>query len=436
MMPGLVSLLSVLRGRVEFALLSIYLPCLLCLPDEYRLRLPHLPPTSAAEFALIPLGIVALYRLIRSASFAFMDLLVLLYTASISLSEILHASVISDGIFASASAFISILLSYAVGRKLIGPELRLATVRRIVLLVLLDGPTGIWEWRMGQSPYGIFAHRFLGLTTLSEGVTIRNGHGRTGIALGGGELAGIASAMTFCLNGWLVFLRRVKASVDLGKMLETLERFHVPGLLLLLYTVLTQSRGPLIALGAGYLVVQIARFKNSRMMTILVAVLLLTGYLTISAYYASYLSDPAHMTEQSTSVLYRKEMNKLYPPVAEKGGWTGYGMLGIPNVQGMISIDNQYLLVHLAWGRLAYYLFVILVWENTRVLLVRSWRLETLQDRAFAFSMLGAMAVLWFTLLTVFLGGQLTQFSFLLVGWMQSTGTPRRREHSFQRVFT
>ena len=112
-------------------------------------------------------------------------------------------------------------------------------------------------------------------------------------------------------------------------------------------------------------------------------------------------------------------------------------MLGIPHVEGMKSIDNHYLLVHLAWGRLGYYLFILIVWENVRVLLVRSWQLKAFQDRAFVFSMLAAMAVLWITLLTVFLGGQLPQISFLLIGWMQSTGRSlKRRGFSFRRIFT
>ena len=307
-----------------------------------------------SEFALIPVGIVGLYRLIRSGSFALMDLLVLLYAASIGLSEILHAAVLNDGIFSAVDAFISIFLAYAAGRKLIEPDLRLATVRRFVTLVLLDGPSGLWEWRMGQSPYGIFASKSSRARDHGEGTHLRNGRGRMGTVFGGGELAGIAFAITFCLNAWLVYLRRVKASVDLGKILTRLEKYHVPGLLLLLYVWLTQSRGPLIALGAGYLILQIPRFKYTRMMTLLVAVLLIGGYMAMSAYFASYTNAPAAttMNEQQTSVLYRKEMNELYAPIAEKGGWTGYGVLGIPSVQGMTSIDNQYLLVHLAWGRL------------------------------------------------------------------------------------
>src|SRR5271168_5248393 len=111
LVPGLISLILVLRGRIEAAFLSVYLPCLLCLPDDYSLRIPHLPPTSVAEFALIPLGVVGIIRLIRSGSFALMDLLVLLYRGSIGLSEILHAQIVNDGIFSAMSAFISIFLA-------------------------------------------------------------------------------------------------------------------------------------------------------------------------------------------------------------------------------------------------------------------------------------------------------------------------------------
>jgi hypothetical protein len=446
--PGLISLFLILRRRIDTAFLSVYLPCLLCLPDDYQLRLPHLPPTSAAQFALIPLGVVGLFRLIRGCSFALMDLLVLLYTVSLGLSEILHAPVQNDGIFFAVSAFISSFLAYVVGRKLIEPHLRLATVRRFVILVLLDGLPGLYEWRMGQSLYGMFGQRVLSLTTVSQSVQFRAGHGRMGSLFSNSEDEGIAFAMTFCLNAWLVYLGRIRASVDLDKRLTKLARWiktqclpslkhHVPGLVLLLYVLLTQARGPLIALAAGYLILQIPRFKSTRMMTIVVAVLLVVGYKAASAYFAYYTNVTDTNSEERGSAAYRRTMNEVYPPIAEKGGWTGYGVGGIPHVQGMNSIDNHYLLVHLAWGRLAYVLFVLIAWENVRVLVVRSWQVEALEDRAFIFSMLAAMAVLWITLLTVYAGGQMPQLSFFLIGWIQSAGQPRReRGFSFRRVFT
>jgi hypothetical protein len=438
LIPGLISFFLVLRGRIDTAFLSVYLPCLLCLPEEYSLRIPHLPPTSAADFALVPLGIVALVRLIRSGSFALMDLLVVLYMASVSLSEILHSPLINDGIFSAIDVFISIFLAYVAGRKLIEPDLRLATVRRFVTLVLFDGLPGLYEWRMGVSLYGVFGQRVLGIPNVGQGVQQRGGHGRMGSLFSEAEGEGIAFAMTFCLNAWLVYLRRVKASVDLGKTLTKLQKYHIPGLFLLACLLLTQSRGPQIALAAGFLILQIPRFKSTRMMTIVVAILLFFGYLGASAFFESYtnVGDSTAVSEQLGSAYYRREMNKLYPPIAEKGGWTGYGALGIPHINGMNSIDNHYLLVHLSSGRLGYYFFILIVWENLRVLLLRTWQLKAPKDRAFAFSMMAAMAVLWITLLTVFLGGQLPQIAFLLIGWMQSTGQPAARGFSFRRVFT
>jgi hypothetical protein len=422
LIPGLVSLFLVLRGRIETAFLSVYLPCLLMLPDDYLFRMPHLPPFSAAEYALIPLGIVGFFRLIRSGSFALMDLLVVLYAGSIGLSEILHEAILNNGIFAAVTAFVSMVLAYMVGRKLIEPDLRLATVRRFVILVLLDGPPGLYEWKMGQSLYGIFGDRVLGLGTINESVQLRGGHGRMGQVFNGSEPGGIAFAMTFCLHAWLVYLRKVKAHVDLGKTLTKLEKYHVPGLLLLLCVWLTQARGPLIGLAAGYVILQIPRFKKTKVMTFLVAVLLVGGYLATSAHYRSYtnVADRRAISDEQSTAMYRLSMNKMYAPIAEEGGWTGWGVGGIPVLQGMKSIDNHYLLVHLAWGRLAYILFLLIAWESIRVLLGRSWKFKAAQDRAFVFSMLAAMAVLWITLLTVFLGGQLPQISFLLLGWIQS----------------
>jgi hypothetical protein len=247
----------------------------------------------------------------------------------------------------------------------------------------------------------------------------RNGHARIGAVFGGGECAGIAFGMTFCLHAWLVYLRRVKASVDLGKTLTLLEKYHVPGMLLLLYVWLTQSRGPMLALGAGCVILQIARFKKTRLMTVVVAVLLVGGYLATSAYFASYTNATEVTSEQQSSALYRRQMNELYAPIAEAGGWTGWGMR-FPRVAGMNSIDNNYLLLHLSSGRLGYILFVLIVWENIRVLLVRSWKFQDAQDRAFVVSMLATMTVLWLTLLTVFMGAQLPQIAFLLMGWIQS----------------
>jgi len=241
----------------------------------------------------------------------------------------------------------------------------------------------------------------------------------------------------------------VHAGATLGKQLAWLEKYHIPGILLLTYLWLTQSRGPMLAVAATYLIIQIPKFKNTKLASALVATLLVIATLGAYQYYSRYtnISDPgAIVDEQQGSALYRRQMNELYQPIAAQGGWLGWGLVGIPHISGLQSIDNEFLLVYLAQGRLGLILIVLITVENIRTLVMLSWRLRNKNDRAFVFCMLGAMAALWISLLTVYMGEQLPQFAFLLVGWSQSivesktaneteTKIPHRSRFSFQKVF-
>jgi len=437
LLPGLISLYFVSQRKVATAFLSVYLPCLLLLPQQYDLRIPHLPPFSVAEFALIPLGFVGLFRFIRSGSFALMDVLVFLFVASVGLSEILHEPVRNDGVLATVNAFVSIALAYIAGRELIEPELRLAAVRNIVILVLVSFIPGFYEWRMQQDLYAIVGQKLFGLA-FQHGtwVQVRNGHGRFAGAFDDAEIAGIIFAMAFCMNGWLAYLRRTGARVTLGNLVARLEKYHLAGLSLLACIWMTESRGPEIALIAGVCVLQIPRIRRVRFVTVVVAGLLLCGYLEVSSYFQSYATAPAYISlkDEKSSAAYRLKMDHVYAPIAEEGGWTGWSVLGVPHVHGLKSIDDQYLLVHLAYGRLGYILFLLIVGENMRVVVARAWQFKNPQDRAFAFSMLATMAVLWLSVLTVFLGEQLPQIAFLLIGWTQSMKPGMRASSARQRV--
>lgn len=424
LLPGLLSLYLVIRGRIETAFLSVYLPALLLLPDGYALKFPHLPAISSAESALIPIGAVALYRLLRSGIPSLMDILVALFIVSSTASEVLRERVMNDGIFAALITFISIFLAYAVGRMLIEPGLRFVTVRRIVVLVLLLGPLGLYEWRMGQSPYGILGQRYFNLDSVRTFIQLRSGRGRMAVSFNDAELAGTVFGMTAALNVWLVHLHKWRRSaVNLGKLLAWLENYHIPGLLLLLYIYLTQSRGPMIAVGLAYLILQIPKFKNKKAATALVAILISVAALSAYEYFAHYtsVSDPgAIVDEQQGSALYRRQMNELYQPIVEQGGFLGWGILSRPVLPGMFSIDNEFLLVHLAYGNSGYILFVLIAVETFRRLIMHAWRLEAPEDQAFAIALLAAMAVFWISIYTVFMGEQTPQIAFLLIGWSQS----------------
>jgi hypothetical protein len=423
LVPGLLSLYLVIRGRIETAFLSVYLPALLLLPDGYALKFPHLPAISAAQSALIPIGAVALVRLLRSGIPSLMDILVTLFIISSTASEVLRERVMNDGIFSALISFISIFLAYAVGRKIIEPGLRLVTVRRFVMLILLLGPIALYEWRMGQSLYGIIGIRYFNLDSVRAFIQLRSGRGRAAVSFNDAELAGIVFGMTAALNVWLVYIQKWRSAANLGKRLGWVEKYHIPGLLLLLYVFLTQSRGPMLAVGVGYLILQIPKFKNKKAATALVAILIAAAALSAYQYFAHYTNivDPgAIVNEQQGSALYRRQMNELYQPIVKQGGLFGWGILSRPVLPGMFSVDNEFLLVHLAYGHSGYILFVLIAVETFRRLIVRSWKLQAPEDQAFAVALLAAMAVFWISISTVFMGEQTPQIAFLVIGWSQS----------------
>ena len=420
LIPGCISLFLVLRGRVETAFLSVYLPSLLLIPQDYSFKIPHLPDFSAAEYALIPIGFVALRKHIQSGSFRLMDALVFLFWVSYSASEIFGEPVTSDGIFNILWAVVPYLMAYATGRRLIEPGLRFETVRRWVIFVLLLAPIGVYEWRFGQKAYGILGQK-LGLSMMSSAVAIRNGRGRLSVSLGGGELTGIAIAVTTALNAWLVLLSKARAGVNLGKWFARLERYHVPGLLLLLCVYMTQSRAPIVSVFVGYLIVQIAKFKKTKLATGLVVMLLILGAVGAQQYLSHYTAGEVNYDdEQRASAQYRREMNIAYQSVAETGGWLGWSAGAVPVMGGQKSIDNDFLLVHLAQGKFGYILLILIAAESVRTAIARAWSFQALEDRALACCMLAIFAIFWISYYTVFMGGQLPQITFLMLGWGQS----------------
>jgi hypothetical protein len=440
---------------MDTALLSVYLPTLFLLSNTYTIRLPHLPALSISEICVIPLGVVALFRLVRKHSFVLMDFLVPSFLISLTISEVLCEKVTKDGIQLAVVSFVSMFLPYAIGRTMIEPGNRIVVVRRIVLLVLLLGVPGFFEWRMGRSLYAPLGNFFD--VVMPSTIQLRNGHGRLAAAFDDSELAGTAIAMAVALNAWLAFLWRTRTWQNPDALFTFLEKYHIAEILLVAYVYLTQARGPQLALIAGYLILQISRFKNKKVATAVVGVLLALGAAGAYQYFSEVTNvadiNAAH-DEQQSSAVYRRQMIERFKPIRERGGWLGWGYMSFPHAQGLgslangvQSVDNQFLYVELGQGRLGFILFILIAVESLRAPLVRSWRMQSLDDRAFAVCMLAAMGMLWIALATVYMGTQLPQISFLLIGWGQSI-LPASRvqvaseeaathpEFFFRRVFT
>jgi hypothetical protein len=442
LIPFFFSLLFLIQGRSDLAFLNVYLPCLLLLPSYYLIRLPHMPPQSAAEWALFPLGIVLFFARRSWPSLRRMDLWIVLFMLSMGASELLRETSPKDGLALFANMFVQMFFAYLVGRCLIEPDLRVATVKRIVLLLLCLTPAILWEYRMGQNPWIDGAHRIFHYE-IGSFVQIRAGHARVQACFGHAILAGIMFFIVFLLNTSLGDIYK-HDKVRLGPLFSGLERYHVPAILLLLFLLLTRSRGPMIGAAVGFSILQIPKFRNIKIGAVVVALLLVIAGVFANSYFNKYtgVSDASSSDEQQSSAAYRRELAINYKRITDTGGWLGWGALSFPKVAGQPSIDNYYLLVQLGQGKIGLYLFLLIAAESLFAAGRSAFTFRARESRFFAFICIGALAGLFLSLYTVYLGDQVVQVCFLLIGWSQSlqdTGEvdlPSVAEkYHFKRVF-
>jgi hypothetical protein len=435
LIPLLITLYLSVQGKEEKAFLYVFLPCLFVLPEYYAIRLPHLPPFSAAEGALLPIGISIALKSVGKWKFRRMDLWVTLFLLSMGASEWFREADVKTGMLLFANSVISLVPAYIVGRRLVEPHLRLKTVKMIVLMILCITPFILFEYRMGQSPWLIIGNSFFRLDTVWS-VQMRGGHARIAASFGDTILAGIVFAVVLLLNSWLVFVNKTGRLAQLGGRFSRLEKWHIPGLLLFGFLYLTQSRGPLMSAGVGFLIMCIPRFRNMRIGAFVVGSILLVGGISAYTYFENYTSvsvDKA-VDERQSSAIYRRLMIEGYKPVVEAGGLLGYGALDHPTVNGMGSIDNNYLLIQLSQGQLGYYAFLLIVGESGWTVLGYAMRFRRREDVLFAFCMLGILTAIFFSLTTVYMGEQIPLITFFLIGWSQSLQQEGNQSEVLQAV--
>ncbi len=113
-----------------------------------------------------------------------------------------------------------------------------------------------------------------------------------------------------------------------------------------------------------------------------------------------------------------------------------------PSLPGLNSIDNEYLLMHLAQGQIGCLIFLLdSRSECADSVYAIMGNCASKTDRAFVVCLLAAMSVFWLSVYTVYMGEQLPQIAFLLIGWSQSALENSRNaaapaKFSFKRVYS
>ncbi|MGI8772160.1 MAG: O-antigen ligase family protein [Acidobacteriaceae bacterium] len=414
---ALVTLFTILRSTPEKTVTSLYLPVLLLWPFGYGWKFKGVEIDLLMTVAL-PLTLALLWRAAPLWKFSLLDLLLLLYIFSATLSE-WHADGQSSGLVQLVSSIWDVVPPYVIGRYVVERRgARVPFVRRIVLLMFLVSLLSLYEYRMEANPFRRLAGALTHLPSEWE-IQIRWGFGRIAGPYAHAILAGTLLVAGLLLSMWLASRGHWEAKFQGFRWLPGRKSTYIT-LGLLGGVWMTQSRGPWMGGVFGLLLLLAGRARNVRR-ALRRSVLLALAVFAVFTFYTSIHTDPQQVaaTQNQENTPYRREWIENYTPVVETGGLLGHGLL-FPSIEGQRSIDNQYLNVALQQGYLGLGVFLLIIgmtgWRLLRAALLSSNE----EDITFCFCLLGVFASICMTISTVYLGAQLNTFFFLLAGWAQA----------------
>jgi O-antigen ligase len=121
------------------------------------------------------------------------------------------------------------------------------------------------------------------------------------------------------------------------------------------------------------------------------------------------------------SAAYRRELLQKYVVIAEERPLWGWGSPGFPVVDGMTSIDNQYLLLALNSGAFALAaLALILLWVPIRLCRFGLSHSGYDPTTSLALTLMGIFILCAISISTVYLGAQTEPLLFFIAGWSEA----------------
>ena len=227
LLPALACVVAIAMGSTRSALINVYLPAVLLLPQSFELRFEHLPPLTFADAG----GFLWawLYCLMRRWRFDWMDLLVVLFAVSEAVSEGMSTALANgtwvriftspaetirlngnNGIFQLVAGITMIVLPYMVGKLLIeggkynGEPVRVTIIRRMVTLLAIVAAISVFDFLTGRSTWQqFFKHFFPGQAWWAWPTQIRWGFGRIIGPFAHAILAGMMFLMGLIYCIWL-----------------------------------------------------------------------------------------------------------------------------------------------------------------------------------------------------------------------------------------
>jgi hypothetical protein len=418
-LPGLAALIVCIRRGPEQALLDIYLPTLLLLPQSFRWTLSG--ELCFAETAILPIGLFFLFRSQREWQWSVIDLLVISYIAIMAIAEGINAGY-KNGQNVVLREFIATFLPYFAIKQTIGRQEFVAEfAKRIVVLLTIAAIVTVYEFRMGSD---LFLWSFRGIFPTRESMLYRGGFTRAEGPYGSCIWAGMVMAIGYRIARWLDWSGAWPGLMPLLPIskIRFCELWIIAGIIMAI------SIGPWLGFAGGAIALSVCLAPSRKHASaLLVFAILLVGLPVYSAF-KSYISaanrtwsvagdsDSEKLQEDGA---YRGKLLDVYIPVIEERPAWGWGRMMFPVMKDMSSIDNGYLLMALSTGLYALGLFVVmLVWIPIR-LCALGLKLPRGDPTAMtAFTLMGVYLVIAINLASTSLdSGANEQLFFLVTGW-------------------
>jgi hypothetical protein len=405
-----------LRHGPGRALLAVYLPVMLLVPDGFRAITPGLPDPNFSQAAIIPIVVVALQRHGARWRLSWMDGLMIAFALCVAWSDYTGRGYADAQNLMFAMLF-SVVAPYLVARLVIPAEgLHVAVARRIVILVFGVALVGLVEFRFGFNPF----HAVLGRLFPGQGegwvTTFRHGLARVAGPYSHAILAGIMLAIAYRLQRWLQ---------QAGHWEPRFARLPWPKArvitaVLLVGLLMTVARGPWLGALVAAAVGAVGVARNRRRALWIAGAVLSVAAVGGGIAMADYLDikPGTVMTMSQESAFYRKVLFEKYLDIALDSAWFGWGLTTWPKVRGMESIDNYYLLLSLMHGVPAMLMLVVMM-LGSAVACVRRGLAEAMGTHSPAFAFAGIFVAVFVSLATVYLGEQVLPMLFFTLGWAQ-----------------
>jgi len=452
LLPAVACRIVIATWSMRRALLDVYLPSLLLLPQYYIFRGPHLPPISFAEAAILPLGLAFLLTGLRGWRLDWMDLAVFGFAVSQGISEgwssqiadrvdfLAMISTPANGVLMFIGGLLTVVLPYMAGKLLIegqdaqGESMRKKLVSRMALCLAVVAAISVHDFFTVSNSWikagaVIFPRQFVPWAP-----QMRWGFGRIAGPYGHAILAG----MIF-LTGLVYFLWLCRADPRWGAR-RIIDSLPVTGRGLMIVgmvagLLMTQSRGPWMGMGLALVFAVLTRRFPLPKAAALFAVVLVC--FAAAAYYIGIKYTDKDLSA-ATSVeqrdaIYRRELLPNYIPLVKARPAFGWGITTFPKVAGQGSIDNEYLFLAVTQGLVGLGLYLAVAAGSAARLMRFLTRPMGNQDRWLVFAQLSVLIGLLTTLTTVYMGEQVVMIFFLFAGWVQGMNPVPVRFESMQR---